>query len=126
MDAAHDKTDKILSVLEQRIKDTYTRSQAEISESWRRYMDEVDVRVKKLHKAVSDAEDDEQRAKALAEYKRVIRNATLTNERYAAMVQETSERLTHVNEIALDSVNGELPKFILLTTTRRITALQML
>lgn len=110
MDAAHDKTDKILSVLEQRIKDTYTRSQAEISESWRRYMDEVDVRVKKLHKAVSDAEDDEQRAKALAEYKRVVRNATLTNERYAAMVQETSERLSHVNEIALVCVNGELPK----------------
>lgn len=110
MDAAHDKTDKILSVLEQRIKDTYTRLQAEISESWRRYMDEVDVRVKKLHKAVSDAEDDEQRAKALAEYKRVVRNATLTNERYAAMVQETSERLSHVNEIALVCVNGELPK----------------
>jgi uncharacterized protein with gpF-like domain len=113
MDKARKKTDKILSHMEKEIGRIYTRASKEISEEWNKYMTS--------HKQILDsAYDDLQTARksgdreaiklAQEKYERAVKNVTLNNNRYKAMLDETTAKLSHVNEVALDYVNDNMPK----------------
>lgn len=69
---------------------------------------------------LKDAYDDLQEAlksgdrEAIAEardvYERTAKNITVNNKRFEGMVEETAQKISHVNEVALAYVNGQMPQ----------------
>lgn len=110
MDLSHKLTDDELAELEREISEVYERSTGEISEKWRAHMDKVRARAAEAERKIQKAATDEEKAAAVEDYKRILRNATLQNKHYAEMIDETTTRLSHVNEIALDYANERMPK----------------
>ncbi len=110
MDLSHKLTDQELIELEQEISEVYKRSTDEIGEKWREHMDNVHAKAAKAYDKIQKATTDEEKAAAVEDYKRILRNATLQNKHYAEMIDETTTRLAHVNEIALDYANDRMPK----------------
>ncbi len=110
MDLSHKLTDDELIRLEQEISEVYKRSTDEIGEKWREHMDSVRTKAAKAYDKIQKSATDEEKAAAVEDYKRILRNATLQNKHYAEMIDETTTRLAHVNEIALDYANDRMPK----------------
>ena len=112
-DQARKKTDKILSHMEKEVGRIYTRASKEISEEWDKYMASHKKILDQAYNDLNDAKklgDKEAIKLAQEKYDRTVRNITFNNNRYKAMVNETANRLSHVNEIALDYVNNNMPK----------------
>lgn len=112
-DQARKKTDKILNSMEKEVSRIYTRASKEISEEWNKYMTSHKKILDQAYNDLNDAKklgDKEAIKLAQEKYDRTVRNITFNNNRYKAMVNETAARLSHVNEIALDYVNGNIPK----------------
>ncbi len=112
-DQARKKTDEELKKLEREIHKLYTTSQVEISEKWRKYMlsheKKLNILYEKLEVAKKSGNKDEI-AKAKEEYERAVKNVTLNDKRYKIMLDETTAKLAHVNEVALNYINNETPK----------------
>ena len=110
-DNARKKTDKLLEEMEKEVEQIYSRASKEISEKWEKYMDSHKEKVESaygdLRQALASG-DSEAIKEARANYERVVKNVTLNNDRYNAMVKETSAKLSHVNEVASDYVNGNM------------------
>ena len=70
----------------------------------------------KLEKAQKEFEeakksgDKDAIVEARDKYERTAKNITVNNQRYQAMVDETSAKLAHTNEVALSYVNNQMPK----------------
>lgn len=107
-DRARRWTDAHLLEMERHITQIYRQSQAEITEKWNEYMIRGQARLDDLYSAYLMAPAG-QKAGALARYQEAAQNFTLRNRWYKDMVDETTWRLAHVNEIALAYVNGEMP-----------------
>lgn len=112
-DKARKQTDKELAHLERKIYRLYATSQAEISEEWRKYMQshkkKLDRLYDELQKAKKSSDNDTIKA-AKEEYERAVKNVTLNDKRYKAMINETTAKLANINQVALDYVNGDMPK----------------
>ena len=112
-DKARTITDKTLLKMERKINRIYRRSYKEISEDWNKF---VDSHAPKLNKAYEDLrlaiisgnKDEITAAKEV--YERAAMNMTINNQRYQAMVDETAAKISHINEVAVDYVNGNMPK----------------
>lgn len=112
-DKARKKTDQELKKLEREIYELYATSSAELSEKWRKYMSSHKKKLDKLYdnleKAKGSGNRDDIKA-AQEEYERAVKNVTLNDNRYKAMINETTAKIAHVNEIALGYANDETPK----------------
>jgi len=76
-------------------------------------MKSIEPKLNKLKAALDEAKrsgDSKLIAKAKEEYERAVRNMTLNNERYKALVNETTAKLTNANEVATDYVNDRMAK----------------
>ena len=113
MDRARKQTDQILIRMEKRVSRIYKQASGDISKKWDKYMEshagKVNTAYDELQKALLSG-DKEVITAARTVYERVVRNVTLNNDRYRAMVNETATRLAHTNEVALDYVNGNMAK----------------
>lgn len=107
------KTDKALSNMEKRLSDIYADASEEISESWATFMRTMDARVdaqrKVLEFAVSSGAPQDEVDKLTKEYQRLIQNETLGSVRYKQMLDDVTNRMANVNQIATDYINGEMP-----------------
>ena len=68
-------------------------------------------KLKNLYEALQEANKSGNRhdiSAAKAAYERAVRNVTLNNDRYKALVNETSAKMSHVNEVAVQYVNGNM------------------
>lgn len=113
MDRARKETDELLQEMEKRLTDIYTEAQSEISKKWDAYMKEAEQRLAPLEKAYKEAKesgDKELIAKLGKELGIEKQKITLQNQYYKDMVKYTTEQITHVNEIAVSYINGEMPK----------------
>jgi SPP1 gp7 family putative phage head morphogenesis protein len=113
MDKARKLTDKELAKLEREISELYFVSQAEISEKWNKYMQSHKKKLDKLYDKLQEAKksgDKDAIRDAEEEYERAVKNVTLNDKRYKAMINETTAKMANVNQIALDYVNGDMPK----------------
>ncbi len=113
MDKARKLTDKELAKLEREISELYFVSQAEISEKWNKYMQSHKKKLDKLYDKLQEAKksgDKDAIKNAEAEYERAVKNVTLNDKRYKAMINETTAKIANINQIALDYVNGDMPK----------------
>lgn len=99
--------------MEKKVTNIYSRAQKEISEKWNEYMESHKGKVDTVYNALQEAIKSGDRSAidaAKAEYERTIKNVTLNNNRYKAMVNETTGKLAHINEVAMDYVNGNMAK----------------
>lgn len=108
MDAAREWTDQRLLEMEKRLRQIYSQSYAEISAKWNDYMTRGQERLDVLYNAYLSAPAN-QKADALKRYQDAVQNYTLRNRWYQDMVNETTFRLAHVNEIALAYIAGQIP-----------------
>lgn len=112
-DQARKQTDKILRDMEKEVDAIYSRASKEISAKWDKYMESHKGKVEQAYNDLQEAlkfgsYDDIKEARDT--YERTVKNVTLNNDRYKAMVKETSAKLSHTNEVALDYVNGNMAK----------------
>lgn len=111
-DRARVWTDNRLEEMERHIRQIYRQSYAEISAKWNAYMERGQERLADLHANYLSAPTEHKLA-ALQKYQDAVQNYTLRNQWYRDMLDTTTYRLAHVNEIALNYVNGELPNVYL-------------
>lgn len=90
--------------MEQEISDIYSEAQSDITKKWEAYMKRGTERLSKLREEAKTGEATAQKA-----YETAVRNYTLRNDDYKAMVDATTDRLAHTNEIALAYSNDQLP-----------------
>lgn len=112
-DRARKLTDKELNKLEREIYELYATSQAEMSEKWRKYMQSHKKSLDKLYNDLQEAKrsgDKDAISAAQEKYERAVKNVTLNDNRYKAMINETTAKIANVNQTALDYVNNEMPK----------------
>lgn len=99
--------------MEKKVDSIYSRAQKEISEKWDAYMKSHEKKVKSAYDDLQEAiksNDKDKIKEAKDTYERTVKNVTLNNERYKAMVDETTSKMAHTNEVALDYVNGNMAK----------------
>ena len=99
--------------MEKTIYNIYNRASDEIAEKWYKYMESQEKGLRSAYNALQDAlksGDKDSIDKAKSDYERKVKNVTLNSDRYKAMLNETTAKLTHVNEVALDYANGNMPK----------------
>lgn len=108
MDRARYLTDAKLAEMEAHITQIYRQARSELTEKWDEYMIRAQARLDDLYAAYVSAPADK-RAEALASYQQAAQNVTLRDQWYRDMVDQTTYRLAHVNEIATAYVNDEMP-----------------
>lgn len=107
-DKARIKTDKELELMERHLTKVYTQAQTEIGEKWEAYMQRAEKRLENLYNAYLSAPADKKQ-EYLQKYQDALQNYTLKNKWYRDMVDETTLRLAHVNEIAANYINDQIP-----------------
>ena len=106
-DKARQETDKQLRKMEKEIRKIYEQAQDEITQKWNAYMEKGQERLNELWQAYEDAPKGERR-NAKQAYQDAVRSYTLQNEHYENMLKDVSDRLSRVNEIALNYTNDKL------------------
>lgn len=98
LDEARKKTDKELEDMERRLTEIYEQAQKEITEKWNAYMERGEKRLSALRESGD-----------IKAYQQALGSYTLQNQRYKEMIAQTTERLAHVNDIALAYINDQMP-----------------
>jgi SPP1 gp7 family putative phage head morphogenesis protein len=99
--------------MEERLTQIYTEAQEEIATKWYEYMKDAEKRLAPYEKAYQEAKEsgDKQAIDnfgfALGREKQKV---TLQNKYYDGMMNYTTKQLTHVNEVAVSYINGQMPK----------------
>lgn len=112
-DMARVMTDRLLKEMEKHLRGIYDRAEREIGAAWKEYMTEANDKVERLTQAYVEAKKSgdkvaiREAGKALAGAKQ---ERTIYNNHYQSLTRQTAERISHVNEIATDYVNGKLPE----------------
>lgn len=112
-DKARIKTEKELAKMERKVDKIYSKAYKDISRSWNKFMDSHAPKLEKAYNDLQDAiKSGDKKAidEAKVVYESTAKNITVNNQRFQGMVDETAEKLTHTNEVALAYVNGEMPK----------------
>lgn len=73
------------------------------------HADKLDDAYKALQEAIRSGDREAINA-AKTTYERTAKNITVNNQRFQGMVNETAAKLSHTNEVALNYVNGQVPK----------------
>lgn len=113
MDQWRNQTDDLLKDMEERLTQIYTEAQEEIATKWYEYMKDAEKRLAPYEKAYQEAKEsgDKQAIQnfgyALGREKQKV---TLQNKYYDGMMNYTTKQLTHVNEVAVSYINGQMPK----------------
>lgn len=113
MPSARQQTDKQLEDMEKRLKELYSQAEKELKDKWEVFAKTQESKLKEAYNVLQEAKKGEnwkEINKAKAEYEHIVRNATLNNERYKALVNETTERLANVNETATNYINNNMSK----------------
>lgn len=117
MPDARKKTDIELEKMEKKLKSLYTKAESELSHKWNAFAKAQEPKLKQAYDSLQEAQkskDWKEINKAKAEYERILRNTTLNNDRYKALVDETTEKLAHTNEIALNIINSNMSEIYLI------------
>lgn len=114
MDDAREKADKELERLERKIKREYKTAKKELTQEWNEYMEKAGKRIAEMTTKAdiwwTDSEHTLEQVKALEkQIQQYKTNVTLNDERYREVVDGFTDRLAHVNEIAIAYANDTIP-----------------
>ena len=123
-DKARKKTDQELKRLERDIYELYATASSDLYDKWNKYMQSHKKKLDSAYDTLQEAKKSGDRdaiKTAQEEYERTFKNVTLNDERYKAMINETTAKMAHINEIALGYVNNKTPKVYTLNIMRFLT-----
>lgn len=112
MDKLRKETDKELKKIEDELARIYSDAEDELREKWTKYFDRAEKRVASFGKAYEDAVksgDADAIAAAKKQLQEKIASATFRDKQFQDMIDGVTERMSHVNQIALEYVNGKMP-----------------
>lgn len=112
-DTAHKETDKQIKQLEKRLKRIYNREKKEVKAKWDEYWKYIAERIQRESDELKAAEasgDPKRIQRANDRYTDTLQIRAFYDARFKRLTTQTAEQLSHVNEIAADIINGELPK----------------
>ena len=112
MDNLRKETDKELKKIEDELARIYSDAEDELREKWMKYFDRAEKRVASFDKAYEDAVksgDADAIAAAKKQLQEKIASATFRDKQFQDMIDGVTERMSHVNQIALEYVNGKMP-----------------
>jgi len=112
MDNLRKETDKELKKIEDELARIYSDAEDELREKWTKYFDRAEKRVASFGKAYEDAVksgDADAIAAAKKQLQEKIASATFRDKQFQDMIDGVTERMSHVNQIALEYVNGKMP-----------------
>ena len=106
-------TDLELAKMEKKLNKIYSQAQGELLNKWDNYMKKIqakadaakDTYLKAMSKGDPIAASD-----AMDAYNKAMFNMTLQNKHYQEMVDQVTDKLADTNQIALDYLNGQMPK----------------
>lgn len=98
-----DPTDPIVDKMEKQIKTIYRKAEKEIDGKWRKYLDDMQLRILKKQSELNDGLITQE------EFETYVRNQWLIAERWESMCDTIAETYTHANERALAYVNDQMP-----------------
>lgn len=99
LDKARRQTDKLLEKLEKDIISTYKKAEKEITEKWNSFMEGGKKKLDDLLKSGDQTA-----------YQKALKNYTLGNKYYDAMVKETTRQLANANKTAIAYANDSIPE----------------
>ena len=106
-------TDADVQKMEKQLNKIYKQAQKETQATWDEYMKKAQVKTDKLQVAYAQAlaSGDPAAASAAKDaYNKAMLNQTLHNAHYQATVDQLTDKLSDVNQQALNYLNGEMPK----------------
>lgn len=110
---ALDWTDEKLEAMEAHLRAIYNRAKKEIGGAWTAFMNESDAKIDKLGEAYAEAKKGGDKTAIRAagiELSKAKQERTIMNRHYQQLTHSVAESISHVNEIAVAYVNGELPE----------------
>lgn len=113
MDRARKWTDKQLAQMEKKISKIYDQAYKDLSKEWNQFMAVHEPMVQEAYDKYMDARKNgttQEIFDARTYYERVFNNTVIQDKRYKAMTDELAAKMSNVNEIALDYLNGNMPK----------------
>lgn len=112
MDNLRKETDKELKKIEDELARIYSDAEDELREKWDKYMQRAEKRLAGAENALQDAlksGDADAIAAAKKQLQEKIASATFRDNQFQDMIDGVTERMAHVNQIALEYVNGRMP-----------------
>lgn len=106
-------TDRELRKIEIRISRIYVDARKGINRDWYAFMEKASKEVEELQKAYDEAKksgDKKEIRKAGRKLAQAQREVTIQDKKFRDMVEQTARRITYANKVALDYVNGQMPK----------------
>ena len=97
-DYAHELTDRELTALERRIKETYKSAADSVAKRAGEYLEEIKPEAEKLIKAMTDAVDDKTYNAAKREYQAFLRDKTVMDKRFSDLQSKLASELTKFNQ----------------------------
>lgn len=113
LSTAHAATDKALDAMEKYVRSIYLRSVREIYKSWQKFFEQERKEIDKLQEDYEKAKksgDKTLTKKAGVALAREKKKETIQNKWFRDTVKQTAENLLHVNETAVEYLNGRLPE----------------
>ena len=110
---AHAATDKALDAMEKYVRSIYLRSVREIYKAWQEFFEQELKEIDKLQEDYEKAKksgDKKLIKKAGIALAREKKKETVQNKWFHNAVKQTAENLLHVNETAVEYLNGRLPE----------------
>jgi hypothetical protein len=113
LSTAHAATDKALDAMEKYVRSIYLRSVREIYKSWQKFFEQERKEIDKLQEDYEKAKksgDKTLTKKAGIALAREKKKETIQSKWFRDTVKQTAENLLHVNETAVEYLNGRLPE----------------
>ena len=108
-----DYTDKQLASMEKELNKIYAEAQKDLQSKQKAYIQRAKKRTDKLYNELLKAKasgDSEKIKEAKDAYEKALYNVTFKNNRYKELVNQMTTKLSDTNQIALDYLNGKMPK----------------
>ena len=112
MDKLRKGTDKVLKGIEDKLDDIYSEAEGDLREKWDKYMQRAEKRIESYENALQEAIKSGDADKIAAARGMLAQKKTamiLRDKQFADMVDVVTDKLAHVNQIAADYVNGQMP-----------------
>ena len=103
-DYAHKLTDRELTALERRIKETYEKARDSVAERASKYLDDIKPESEKLIKAMTDATDDREYRAAKRKYQQFLRDQTVANKRFIDLQSKLAAEISKFNQQTADAI----------------------
>lgn len=109
---ARNWTDEQLKIMERRIAKIYSEAKNDIVKSWNDYMHNANNEISSLQDEYNQAKnsgDTQYMNSVHKKLQQAKKQATIYNKKYKDMIDDTTYRISHTNQIAIDYMNGKLP-----------------